>query len=267
MLPRDPTARPSPAWRGAALCAALLAVAGAGLYARSPGASAASLVALPAPAGATLPNAATQAAGLQTVVLSGGCFWGVQGVFEHVRGVTRAVSSYAGGEAATARYELVSTGATGHAESVEVTFDPGQVSYAQVLRIFFSVALDPTEVDRQGPDSGTQYRSEVFVRDAAQAGAARAYIAQLDAAQAFARPIATRVDRLDRFYPAEAHHQDFLVRHPDFPYIAAFDMPKVAALQRLFPAQYVETPVTVQPDAVQPGTVRHVILQPVRDPA
>ncbi len=242
----DPARRPSPLWRGAAL-AALLAGGGV-LYLRAPGASAAVPVALPA-ATADVPAVAGQGGALQSVVLSGGCFWGVQGVFEHVRGVTRAVSGYAGGRADTARYELVSTGATGHAESVEVTFDPAVIPFAQVLRIFFSVALDPTEVDRQGPDSGTQYRSEVFVRDAAQGSAARAYIAQLDAAHVFARPIATRVDPLDGFFPAEAHHQDFLVRHPGFPYIAVFDAPKVAALQRLFPAQYVETPVTVQPGA------------------
>ncbi len=236
--------RLSPLWRGAAVAAL---VAGGGAFVlRAPGVIAAEPVALPAPAGDTGPVAG---AALQSVVLSGGCFWGVQGVFEHVRGVTRAVSGYAGGRAETARYEQVSGGDTGHAESVEVTFDPAQVSLAQVLRIFFSVALDPTEVDRQGPDSGTQYRSEVFARDAAQAGVARAYIAQLDAAHAFARPIATRVDPLDGFYPAEAHHQDFLVRHPDSPYIAAFDAPKVAALRRLFPGQYVEAPVTVGAEA------------------
>ena len=235
----DPGRRSS-LWRGVAVAALL--VGGGAIYLRVPGAIAAVPVALPAPA-ADLPVAA--GAGLQSVVLSGGCFWGVQGVFEHVRGVTRAVSGYAGGKAATARYEQVSTGSTGHAESVEVTFDPARISFAEVLRIFFSVALDPTERDRQGPDSGTQYRSEVFARDAAQAGVARAYIAQLDAAHAFARPIATRVDPLEGFFPAEAHHQDFLVRHPDFPYIAAFDAPKVAALKRLFPGQYVETPVTV----------------------
>ncbi len=238
----DPARRASSFWRGAALAALL--VGGGALYLRVPGAAAAVPVALPAPA-ADVPAGA----GLQSVVLSGGCFWGVQGVFEHVRGVTRAVSGYAGGKAETARYEQVSMGDTGHAESVEVTFDPAQVSFAQVLRIFFSVALDPTEVDRQGPDSGTQYRSEVFARDPEQARAARAYIAQLDAAHAFARPIATRVDPLDGFFPAEAHHQDFLVRHPGHPYIAMFDAPKVEALRRLFPGQYVETPVTVQADA------------------
>lgn len=239
-MPRHGSVRGSLLWRGAAVAAVL---AGVGvLAAGAPGVVAAAPVVLPAPA-ADVPAGG----GLQSVVLAGGCFWGVQGVFEHVRGVTRAVSGYAGGAAETARYGMVSTGTTGHAESVEVTFDPAQVSFAQVLRIFFSVALDPTEVDRQGPDSGTQYRSEVFVRDAAQGTAARAYIAQLDAAHAFARPVATRVDPLGGFFPAEAHHQDFLVRHPDFPYIAMFDAPKVTALRRLFPGQYVETPVTVGP--------------------
>ncbi len=230
--------RGSAAWRSAAV--ATLLAGGALLYARVPAASAADATALPMPV-----TDVQAAAGPQTVVLSGGCFWGVQGVFEHVRGVTRAVSGYAGGQASTARYEAVSTGGTGHAESVEVTFDPAQISFGQVLRIFFSVALDPTQVDRQGPDSGTQYRSEVFVHDPAQAAVARAYIAELDATHVFARPIATRVDPLQGFYPAEAHHQDYLVRNPDSAYIAMFDLPKVAALRRLFPAQYVAVPVTV----------------------
>jgi peptide-methionine (S)-S-oxide reductase len=180
------------------------------------------------------------ATGPQTVVLSGGCFWGVQGVFEHVKGVTRAVSGYAGGKKATADYETVSGGETGHAESVQVTFDPKQISYGHVLQIFFSVALDPTEVNRQGPDEGTQYRSEVFAMNADEARVAKAYIAQLDGAHVFARPIATRVDMLPGFYPAEAYHQDFLATHPDYPYIVYNDLPKVAALKADFPADYRE---------------------------
>jgi peptide-methionine (S)-S-oxide reductase len=184
-------------------------------------------------------------AGLQTAVFAGGCFWGVQGVFQHVKGVTQAVSGYAGGSVAHPSYEQVSSGDTGHAESVRVTFDPSQVSYGTLLRIFFSVALDPTEVNRQGPDSGTQYRSELFVQGAEQEKVARAYLAQLDAAHVFSRPIATRVDPAGPFYPAEGYHQDYLDRHPDAPYIAINDMPKVRALETLFPDDWRATPVTV----------------------
>ncbi len=174
----------------------------------------------------------------QTAVLSGGCFWGVQGVFEHVRGVQRVLAGYSGGHADTADYETVSTGETGHAESVQITYDPKVVSYGRLLQIFFSVALDPTMKNAQGPDSGTQYRSEVFAADADQAKVARAYIAQLDTAHTFHAPIATRVDALSGFYPAEGYHQDFLEKNPDYPYIVVNDMPKVAALKRLFPGDY-----------------------------
>ena len=180
---------------------------------------------------------------LQTAVLSGGCFWGVQGVFEHVHGVHKVLAGYAGGSAATANYETVSEGDTGHAESVQVVFDPKQVSYGHILQIFFSVALDPTEVNRQGPDSGTQYRSEVFAANPEQSRAATAYISMLDQKHVFARPIATRVDPLTGFYPAETYHQDYLERHPDQPYIAYNDIPKVESLKRLFPESYVEKPV------------------------
>ncbi len=185
----------------------------------------------------------------ETAVVSGGCFWGVQGVFEHVRGVQRAVSGYAGGKADTADYETVSGGRSGHAESVQITFDPSQVSYGRILQIFFSVALDPTQVDRQGPDSGTQYRSEVWATTAEQARVARAYVAQLDAAHVFGRPIATRVDALPAFYPAEQYHQDYLTLHPESLYIAINDLPKVQNLQRLFPDSYQATPITVLPNA------------------
>ena len=182
---------------------------------------------------------------MQTAIFAGGCFWGVQAVFQHVDGVTAAVSGYAGGTVPNPSYEQVSSGLTGHAESVRVTFDPARVSYATLLRIFFSVALDPTQLNRQGTDVGTQYRSEVFVDGPDQARIARAYIAQLDAAHLFDRPIATRVDPMPAFYPAEGYHQDYLVRHPAQPYIAMNDLPKVEALKALFPAVWRDTPATV----------------------
>jgi peptide-methionine (S)-S-oxide reductase len=183
--------------------------------------------------------------GTETAIFAGGCFWGVQGVFEHVKGVTRAVSGYAGGQVANPYYEQVSTGTTGHAESVRVTFDPTKVSYGTLLRIFFSVALDPTQKDRQGPDYGTQYRSELFVSGPEQERVAKAYVAQLEAAHAFSRPIVTRIDAAGPFYPAEAYHQDYLDLHPNAPYIAINDMPKVHALQTLFPESWQAAPVKV----------------------
>jgi peptide-methionine (S)-S-oxide reductase len=198
-------------------------------------------VSLPAPA-VDIPVAGD--AKLQTAVLSGGCFWGVQGVFEHVRGVRQVLAGYAGGKRGTADYELVSTGTTGHAESVQILFDARQITYGEILRIFFSVATDPTQVNQQFPDQGTQYRSEIFYADPAQKRVAQAYIAQLDAAHVFRRPIATRVDPDAGFFRAEAYHQDYLVRHPDAPYIATYDLPKVAALKALFPALYLVRPVT-----------------------
>jgi peptide-methionine (S)-S-oxide reductase len=182
----------------------------------------------------------------EVAVFAGGCFWGVQGVFEHVKGVTRAVSGYAGGSVANPGYELVSTGTTGHAESVSVTFDPAQISYGKLLQIFFSVALDPTQVDRQGPDRGNQYRSALFVSGPDQDRVARAYVAQLEAAHAFSRPIATRIEPSGLFYPAEAYHQDYLEQHPDAPYIAINDMPKVRSVQTLFPPNWRGEPVLVR---------------------
>ena len=176
--------------------------------------------------------------GLRTAIFSGGCFWGVEGVFEHVRGVRSATAGYAGGLKATANYELVSTGVTGHAESVKVVYDPREVSYGTLLRVFFSVVLDPTEVNRQGPDSGTQYRSEIYATTTGQKATAQAYIAQLTRAKVYGRPIATKVEDAKPFYPAEAYHQNFLARHPDHPYIANIDMPKVTALKALFPNLY-----------------------------
>jgi peptide-methionine (S)-S-oxide reductase len=190
-------------------------------------------------------DVAPSAPGPQTAVFAGGCFWGIQGVFQHVKGVTQAVSGYAGGTVADPSYEMVSSGTTGHAESVKVTFDPSVVSYGKLLQIFFSVALDPTEVNRQGPDWGTQYRSELFVSNPEQDRVARAYLAQLAAAHAFDRPIATRIDPAGPFYPAEAYHQDYLVHNPDAGYIAVNDMPKVRALQQLFPQSWQDPPVTV----------------------
>lgn len=179
------------------------------------------------------------AKGTQTAVFAGGCFWGVEAVFEHVRGVTQVVSGYSGGSADKAKYEAVSSGSTGHAESVRVSYDPSRISYGQLLRVFFSVAHDPTELNRQGPDTGTQYRSAVFFANDEQQRVAEAYIAQLQAARAFPRPIVTQVTPLKAFYEAEAYHQDYLVRHPDQPYIVINDLPKIADLQRQFPALYV----------------------------
>ncbi len=200
---------------------------------------------IPAPAVPATPAAA--ASRTEVAVLAGGCFWGVQGVFQHLKGVTRAESGYAGGERESAEYERVSAGNTGHAESVRVEFDPHQISFGELLQVYFSVAHDPTQLNRQGPDSGTQYRSAIFAQSPQQAEQARAYIAQLDAAHVFPRPIVTRVERNTRFYPAESYHQDFLTRNPDNPYIVINDLPKVASLQRLFPDRYRTAPVLVYP--------------------
>jgi peptide-methionine (S)-S-oxide reductase len=185
----------------------------------------------------------------QVAVFAGGCFWGVQGVFQHVDGVLGAVSGYAGGDAATAEYGRVGTGRTGHAEAVQVTFDPGKVSYGRLMQVFFSVAHDPTQLDRQGPDVGPQYRSAIFPADAAQAQAAAAYIVQLDQAHAFDDAIVTRIEPDKAFYPAEAYHQDFLTRNPHHPYIVINDLPKIVALKRLFPELYRAEPVLVAASA------------------
>ena len=181
----------------------------------------------------------------ETIVLAGGCFWGVQGVFQHVAGVTSAVSGYAGGAADTAHYETVSTGTTGHAEAVQVTFDPHRITLGQILQVYFSVAHDPTELNRQGPDTGTQYRSAIFPTDAQQGRVAEAYIAQLNGAHVFPAAIATRIEPGRAFYAAETHHQDYLTLHPDQPYIAINDLPKIAALQRLLPRLYRAAPALV----------------------
>jgi peptide-methionine (S)-S-oxide reductase len=181
----------------------------------------------------------------EVAVLAGGCFWGVQGVFQHVDGVTSAVSGYAGGAADTAHYEMVGTKATGHAESVRVTFDPGHISYGHILQIYFSVAHNPTELNRQGPDVGTQYRSAIFPTNPEQARVAEAYITQLNQAHLFDAPIVTKIEPGRNFYPAENYHQDFLALNPNNPYIAINDLPKVEALKRLFPNLYRANPVLV----------------------
>ena len=183
---------------------------------------------------------------LQTAVFAGGCFWGVQGVFQHVQGVKNAVSGYDGGAANTAQYESVSEGDTGHAESVSVTYDPSKISYGKLLQIYFSVAHNPTELNRQGPDTGTQYRSAIFAQNAEQQKVAQAYIAQLDAAKSFDKPIVTQIEMGKSFYPAESYHQDFLTENPSYPYIVINDLPKVAQLKKLFPDQYRAEPVLVK---------------------
>jgi peptide-methionine (S)-S-oxide reductase len=180
---------------------------------------------------------ATAAPKSETAVLAGGCFWGMESVFEHVKGVTDVVSGFAGGSARDATYDSVSTETTGHAEAVKITYDPGKVSYAQLLQVFFTVAHDPTQMNRQGPDTGPSYRSAIFPQNAGQAAAAKAFIARLQGSHAYKAPIATRIEH-GGFYPAEAYHQDFARLHPFYPYIVVNDRPKVIALQRKFPAFY-----------------------------
>jgi peptide-methionine (S)-S-oxide reductase len=185
----------------------------------------------------------------EVAVIAGGCFWGVQGVFQHVAGVANAVSGYAGGDQATAHYEMTSSGTTGHAESIQITYDPRKITYGRILQVYFSVAHDPTELNRQGPDEGTQYRSTIFPVNDEQARVAKAYIAQLDSARVFQAPIATTIEPGKTFYRAEDYHQDFLAKNPGYPYIVFNDLPKIANLKRLFPALY-------RPDPVLVGAVR-----------
>jgi peptide-methionine (S)-S-oxide reductase len=225
-----------------AVLGATLVVSAFGLAATMLAHAAEPAVAIPAPA---LDPAAPAAGGPQTIVLAGGCFWGVQGVFEHAKGVIHAVSGYSGGTKETAHYEIVGTEQTGHAESVQVTYDPKQISYGKILQIYFSVAHNPTELNYQGPDSGTSYRSAIFYASDEQKRVAEAYIAQLEKAHVFAEPIVTKLEAFTGFYPAEDYHQDFLVLHPTYPYIVFNDLPKVANFKRLFPDYYRETPVTV----------------------
>lgn len=189
--------------------------------------------------------AAASAPGEAVAVLAGGCFWGVQGVYQHLDGVTQAVSGYAGGAAETAHYHVVGNGDTGHAEAVKIVYDPAKISYGQLLQVYFSVVADPTQLNRQGPDTGTQYRSAVFPQNAEQAQIARDYIAQLDAAHVYGRKIATTVEEDKPFYPAEDYHQNYLTLNPTQPYIAYNDIPKVQALQALFPQRYRDKPVLV----------------------
>jgi peptide-methionine (S)-S-oxide reductase len=229
------TMRPNKLIRALGTMAAAAALVSVGLTCARARAGARDAVTLPSPA-VDLPRAAKP--GKSTVVFAGGCFWGIQAVFQHVKGVTEATSGYAGGSADKARYELVSGGDTGHAESVRVTFDPSQVTYGQLLKVFFSVAHDPTELNRQGPDEGTQYRSVVFYTDADQKRVTDAYVAQLDRAKVFSDKIVTEIVPLKAFYPAEDYHQNYATRHPDNPYIVFNDAPKVAHLRQMFPDLY-----------------------------
>jgi peptide-methionine (S)-S-oxide reductase len=195
------------------------------------------------------PPALDEPAGLgamtEVAVLAGGCFWGVQGVFQHVDGVSNAVSGYAGGSEKTASYRIVTSGTTGHAESVRITFDPRRISYGRILQIYFSVAHDPTQLDRQGPDEGTQYRSAIFPTSAEQERIAKAYIAQLDKARVYKAPIVTKIELGHPFYPAEGYHQDYLTLHPTQPYIVYNDLPKIDNLKRIFPDAYRAKPALV----------------------
>jgi len=222
----------------AALAAALLAVALAPWVGTS---AAEGAYVIPAP---MVDEQAAQSTS-EVAMLAGGCFWGVQGVFQHVAGVTRAVSGYAGGEADTAHYEMVGRGATGHAESVQITFDPSKISYGKILQIYFSVAHDPTQLNYQGPDTGPQYRSTIFPTNDEQARVAKAYIAQLNAAHVYSDAIVTTLESGRSFYPAEDYHQDFLTLNPNYPYIVFNDLPKVENLKRIFPDLYRADPVLV----------------------
>ena len=227
-------------FRPALIFAALLLAAGLAL--RGLPSAAESARSTPPP---MLDEPANPQATSEVAVLAGGCFWGVQGVFQHVEGVTSAVSGYAGGGANTAHYEMVATNTTGHAESVRVTFDPARISYGRILQIYFSVAHDPTELNRQGPDVGTQYRSAIFPANPEQAHIAEAYVAQLNQAHVFDAPIVTKIEPGRNFYPAESYHQDFLTRNPRYPYIVINDLPKIENLKRLFPDLYSATPALV----------------------
>ena len=220
---------------------AVLCAAAAGIAYWSAGAAAESPHVVPAPAIDAPASSATS----EVAVLAGGCFWGVQGVFQHVKGVTNAVSGYTSGDKSTAQYETVSMGTTGHAESVQITFDPRQITYGRILQIYFSVAHDPTEFNRQGPDVGTQYRSTIFPMNADQSRIAKAYIVQLNQAHVFDAAIVTTIEPDRTFYPAEDYHQDFLTRNPTYPYIVFNDLPKIENLKRLFPDLYRTDPVLV----------------------
>jgi peptide-methionine (S)-S-oxide reductase len=236
---------------------------GAGVHSRAPrrrralvagilGAAIGALFVAPAPAHSAAhvvpplaPAEPAAKAPTEVAVLAGGCFWGVQGVYQHVKGVSNAVSGYAGGEKKTAVYKIVGSGTTGHAEAVQITYDPRQISFARLLQIYFSVVHDPTQLNRQGPDVGTQYRSAIFPLNDEQARIAKAYIGQIEQAKVFKAPIVTKIDPGRTFYPAEAYHQDFLVRNPTYPYIVVHDLPKIEDLKRLHPDVYRAEPVLV----------------------
>ena len=223
------------------LCAAAIGALAIAAFAVAPSRAAEDAVVIPPPA-ADVPTSD----GLQTAVVSGGCFWGVQGVFQHTAGVASAVSGYAGGNKSTASYEQVSSGSTGHAESVQIKYDPKKISYGKILQIFFSVVHDPTQLNRQGPDSGTQYRSAIFTTSDEQKKVADAYIAQLDAAKVYPKSIVTKVGPLQGFFAAEDYHQDYLTLHPNQPYIAYNDIPKVQNLKKMFAENYLEKPTLVR---------------------
>ena len=223
------------------LCAAAIGALAITAFAIVPLRAAEDAVIIPAPA-----QDVAASDGLQTVVVAGGCFWGVQGVFQHTAGVTSAVSGYSGGSKATADYNLVSTGSTGHAEAVQIKYDPKKISYGRILQIFFSVVHDPTQLNRQGPDTGPQYRSAIFTANDEQKKVADAYIAQLNAAKVYSKPIVTKVEPLQGFFPAEDYHQDYLTLHPNQPYIAYNDIPKVQNLKKMFAEDYIEKPTLVR---------------------
>jgi peptide-methionine (S)-S-oxide reductase len=229
-----------PLSRSGFLAVGALAVAAAFAAWQLPAGAAEDAVVIPAPSIDEKPSAASEKA-----VFAGGCFWGVQGVFQHVKGVTNAVSGYSGGDKDNAHYEMVGSGQTGHAETVEVTYDPSKVTYGQLLQVYFSVAHNPTQLNYQGPDQGTQYRSTIFVVDDQQQKIAHSYIAELDKAKVFGEPIVTTLEPFKAFYPAEDYHQDFLTLNPKYPYIVINDLPKVADLKRLFPGIYRDKPVLV----------------------
>lgn len=226
-------------WLGSVMAALALTVAGFALW-QSPAHSAEDAVVIPPPA-----VDEKAASGTETAVFAGGCFWGVQGVFQHVKGVESAVSGYAGGNADTANYDTVGSGRTGHAESVKITYQPSKITYGQLLQVYFSVAHNPTQLNYQGPDQGKQYRSTIFVENDNQKNIAESYIAQLDKARLFGKLIVTTLETGKKFYPAEAYHQDFLTLNPTYPYIVYNDLPKVENLKLLFPALYQEKPVLV----------------------
>ena len=236
---QQPAVRQSSNFFKGALAALVLAAAGAAFW-QSPAISAEDAVVIPPPA-----MDEKAAPGSEKAIFAGGCFWGVQGVFQHVKGVSKAVSGYTGGAKDTAVYETVGSGRTGHAESVEITYDPSVVTYGQLLQVYFSVAHNPTQLNYQGPDSGTQYRSTIFAENDAQKKIAQGYIAQLDQAKVFPKPIVTTLETGKTFYPAEDYHQDFLTLNPTYPYIVYNDLPKVAALKQLFPNLYRDKPVLV----------------------